>query len=72
VLAAYTKSVREFDDLSIKVLRKSANGISEEKMLNTKISRIMLPTEDVFSFISNESEEQKNLRKIWLGPIDKN
>jgi predicted metalloprotease with PDZ domain len=72
VLAAYTKSVREFDDLSIKVLRKSANGISEEKMLNTKISRIMLPTEDVFGFISNASEEQKNLRKIWLGPIDKN
>jgi hypothetical protein len=31
-----------------------------------------MPTEDVFGFISNASEEQKNLRKIWLGPIDKN
>lgn len=65
VIESYTKSIRESDSLKVKVLRK-INGKVNELILETKISKIPVFKKDVFSFVPNPTEEQLNLRKIWL------
>jgi len=71
VMESYTKSVRESDPLIVKVQRR-INGKLEEINLETKITPILVLKKDVFSFVSNPTEEQLNLRKAWLGTSEQN
>ena len=72
VLSAFTKNAKENDALNIKITRKNAEGIFTETVLSTKLSKIMVPMNDVLMFVPNPTADQLKMRKIWLGSPSQN
>lgn len=66
VFSDYLDSVKEGDNLTVKVMRKDENGESKEIELNTTMIKVPVTRYHVLSFMEHPSDEQLVLRNAWL------
>jgi len=67
LLLTFLDNAKEGDELEIKVLRKNAKGELEPKTLKATLTKVPVEKKHVFQFVPKPTEEQLNLRKVWLG-----
>lgn len=71
-LFIYMQNVKEGDLLEVKILRKNAKDVYEEKTLKATMTKISVEKKDVFQFIEKPTDEQLKMRKIWMEAKNQN
>jgi predicted metalloprotease with PDZ domain len=66
VATAFTTTAKEGDILTVKVLRKNAEGKEEEIALSAPAEKVTKTEEHVLSFDANATAEQVKVRNAWL------